>query len=343
MSTDTSDTLNLGSIGSTSTPHHKPHNGSDNNPVVARDAREKIAALHAAQEAAAPKAPVQSTPVRPNPPASPALEHHKKHQQSVSPPSLRKAKPIFTALASFLLLILLFKLPVIYSQIVFLTNPPSTTPAVTAPVTKAQYTTPTMLIPKINVNAPIVFEPSLDRIEKGLENGVVHYGNTPAPGQPGNSVIVGHSSNDWWEPGNYKFAFVLLDKMVIGDTFTVDYNGVRYIYETTETKVVEATNLSVLAPTPTPSITLITCWPIGTNLKRFIVKAKQVSPKVSDSEVQVTPSDTGNIRTLPGTAPSFSEQLRQTIESFSDIITNTPTPVDSPTGTPQSGALPGAR
>lgn len=334
MSTESSETLNIGQL--TGVPHaHTKHNSTDNNPAVASDARAKIEALHAKQAESTLDLPVHQEPLRATQPTSPAMELHKtlhvtkKHHKQSSP-----IKSVLIALAAFLLLVLLFKAPVLITQAQFLLNPPPVeAPVVSQPLTTAQHSTPTMLIPKINVNVPIVFEPSTAEasIQKALENGVVHYGNTPVPGQAGNSVIVGHSSNDWWEAGNYKFAFVLLDKLIVGDTLTIDYNGTRYIYETTETKVVEATDLSVLKPTRNPTITLITCWPIGTNLKRFIVHAKQVSPKV-DSNLATPTDDTPTAQTLPGNATSFTTQITEALGSLSDIIGNKPTNVKAPGG-----------
>ena len=38
----------------------------------------------------------------------------------------------------------------------------------------------------------------------------------------------------------------------------------QYRYEVTGKRIVEATDVSVLNPTSTPTITLLTCWPAGT-------------------------------------------------------------------------------
>lgn len=220
-----------------------------------------------------------------------------------------KAKPIMSAIGTFLFLLLLFKSQVIISQIRYLLakdDAPISAPAVTA---NAVDPNPIITIPKINVSAPVVYEPSINeaQIQRSLQNGVVHYGSTPKPGQPGNAVIVGHSSNDLWQPGNYKFVFVLLDKLSPGDTFSVNYESKKYVYEVTETKVVKPTDLSVLAPTNEPSITLITCFPPGTSYERLIVRAKQTSPAPIATNASIEASSVG--QTLPGSAPGLAEQL----------------------------------
>lgn len=226
-----------------------------------------------------------------------------------------RLKPILTALASFALLFAVFKAPVFLNQLRFTFDKPAVTEPVdpSSAALAATHDTPTIEIPKINVSAPVVFEPSIaeEAVQKSLQNGVVHYGISVKPGQAGNSVIVGHSSNDWWEPGNYKFVFVLLDKLIIGDTFSVDFDGKKYIYEVYGSKVVEPTDLSVLAHTENPTMTLITCTPPGTSWKRLVIKAKQISPdpgKVKPVDPKVVENDPG---LLPSNAPGLGNQLQR--------------------------------
>lgn len=225
-------------------------------------------------------------------------------------------RPLLTAVGVFGLMLLLFKAPVIISQVQYSLNKPAPTAVAPAADTVVP-AAPSITIPKINVHAPVVYEPSVAEasVQKALESGVDHYGNTPLPGQAGNSVIFGHSSNDWWEPGNYKFVFVLLDKLVVGDQFSVDYNSVRYTYEVTSSKVVPPTDLSVLAPTSNPSITLITCSPPGTSLNRLIVAAKQITPSPNGA-VAAKPADNSQTSNLPGSSPGFFDQIGQAFQSI---------------------------
>lgn len=288
--------------------------------------------------------------LRPNP-VSPAEEELRKLPKLPSvPPHYSKAKPILSALASFLFILMLFKAPVLFSQLTYVLNNhanPTPTPAQNA-VAEVVPPNPVITIPKINVNAPIVFPASTadaPNYDPELENGVVHFPNTALPGQTGNTVIFGHSSNDWWQPGNYKFVFVLLDKLVPGDTFSVNYNSKRYIYQITNSKIVEATDVSVLAPTPDPTITLITCWPAGTSLKREIIQAKQISPSQTSGTGTVTQTPNSNsITTLPSSAPNFLQQLQDFWKNVSDGLSNKPANVTAPNTSSQSGnTLPGAK
>jgi sortase A len=158
---------------------------------------------------------------------------------------------------------------------------PNTAAAVSAAVPNAN-AQPEVIIPKIQVNAPIVTNVGSYKeadVHKGLENGVVHYWQTADPGQNGNIVLFGHSSGQVWAPGHYKFVFTLLDKLSKNDLIMIDFKGTRYMYRVTDTKIVPPTDFSVVQPTDYPQLTLITCTPVGTSKNRLIVHAKQVTPK----------------------------------------------------------------
>ncbi len=135
-------------------------------------------------------------------------------------------------------------------------------------------------IPILNIGAPIVFEPttSEQRIYSALENGVVHYAETPKPGQPGISIIIGHSSVYPWYKGNYGYIFSKLSKLQTGDIITIENNGQILSYKVSRSIVFSPTDsddfaLRELESTNSSSIVLMTCWPTGTNAKRVAVRA----------------------------------------------------------------------
>jgi len=175
---------------------------------------------------------------------------------------------------------------------------------------------PKIIIPKINVEAPVVYDvPSIQEsiVQEKLKGGVVHYpipGANAFPGQKGNSVILGHSSNDVFDDGAYKFVFVQLNKLEKGDTFYLHYNGTRYTYSVTEKKIINPNQVNELViNNGKPLATLVTCDPPGTALKRLVVIAEQISPDpdgASESE-QSTQTD-GNV-TIPGNSPTLFERL----------------------------------
>jgi len=171
-----------------------------------------------------------------------------------------------------------------------------------------------VIIPKINVDVPVVYDvPSISEkdLQSALERGVVHYPQSPVPGQNGNVVVVGHSSNNIFNHGKYKFAFVLLSKLEVGDTFMLNYNGQRYIYKIYEKKIVKPTDVAVLGPTDkTATATLITCDPPGTALNRLVLVGEQISPTVSNNVAASSPTTTGaQPAILPGNAESLFQRL----------------------------------
>jgi LPXTG-site transpeptidase (sortase) family protein len=176
----------------------------------------------------------------------------------------------------------------------------------------ASVTNPEVIIPKINVEIPINYsETSTDEstIENDLQDGVVHYPTTVLPGQTGNAAFFGHSSNNIFNKGKYKFAFVLLHTLVPGDTFYLSYNGKMYVYKVISRQIVDPSDVNVLNSVPgqTATATLITCDPPGTSLHRLIVVGQQISPDPSGNTIANTTSTDASATTsaLPGNGPTL--------------------------------------
>ncbi len=159
-----------------------------------------------------------------------------------------------------------------------------------------------LVVPKIQVDAPIIWEQSTDPdvMLNDLESGVVHYAQTAMPGEGGNTAITGHSSNYWWSQGKYNTVFALLDQLVPGDQAAVFKDGKKYVYEVWGSEVVEPTRVSVLAPMGEPTLTLITCVPVGTNISRLVVRARQIEPKPKPAK-KSSEKSLPEIKSLPGT------------------------------------------
>ncbi|EKD56307.1 MAG: sortase family protein [uncultured bacterium] len=142
-----------------------------------------------------------------------------------------------------------------------------------------------LIIPKIPVKAPIIWNvaPDQDLMLKRLQDGLVHYNGTALPdGESGNIFVSGHSSYYWWDKGNYKTIFANLDKLNNGDEIALAYNDKVYVYKVIDKVVVKPEQVEVLDQTDKPILSLMTCVPLGTNLKRLIVKAERLqitSPK----------------------------------------------------------------
>lgn len=152
-----------------------------------------------------------------------------------------------------------------------------------------------IVIGKIGKNVPVVNVPETKLVNgdyAGLEKdiqatllkGIVHYPGTASPGEIGNTFFTGHSSNYVWIKSAYNDVFALLEEMVVGDKVTVYWQGKKFIYQVYDIKVVSPSETWVLQQSGNeyPSImTLMTCTPVGTSLKRLIIRSKQIYPDPS--------------------------------------------------------------
>ena len=191
----------------------------------------------------------------------------------------------------------------------------------------ASVANPEVIIPKINVEIPVNYnETSTDEntIENDLQSGVVHYPSTTLPGQTGNAAFFGHSSNNIFNKGKYKFAFVLLHTLVPGDTFYLAYNGKMYVYQVISRNIVDPSDVSVLNPVPgqTSTATLITCDPPGTSLHRLIVVGKQISPDPSGNTQAVATSAVTPAApsSLPGNGPTLWGRFIKTSVGKASVV-----------------------
>lgn len=172
-----------------------------------------------------------------------------------------------------------------------------------------------LIIPKINVEVPIAFGVGNDYNSqmKAMESGVANFsipGASSVPGQTGNTVIAGHSSNDAFVNGDYKFIFAQNEKLQTGDTIYVNYQGKRYTYSITKKEVVLPEEVNKLVyPTDKPVLTLISCVPLGTALKRLLITAEQVSPDPTVATTAPTAASAPKAASIPGSEPTFLERI----------------------------------
>ncbi len=99
-----------------------------------------------------------------------------------------------------------------------------------------------------------------------LNRAVGHIADTATPGQDGNSGIAGHRDG----------FFRGLKDIQTGDEMSLETPRGQEMYRIERTWIVDPTDVSVLDPTPSRAITLVTCYPfyfIGSAPQRFIVRA----------------------------------------------------------------------
>lgn len=135
-----------------------------------------------------------------------------------------------------------------------------------------------IVIPKIGANARVIanVDPGnyADYIN-ALKLGVAHAKGTVFPGQIGNSYLFAHSVGNFWEVNQWNAVFYLLKELKPGDEIDLFYQGKRYVYIVYNTRIVDPSDTEFLSTISNfPMVTLQTCWPPGTTLKRLLVFAR---------------------------------------------------------------------
>ena len=231
----------------------------------------------------------------------------------------RHFMPIMAGVAVLLIVAFLQWNSIIIGNIAAYASPGSIQPQniIPSPTTDIEVSAdPRMIIPKINVDAPVVYGvgPDYNSQMSAMEKGIAHFsipGASAVPGQVGNAVFAAHSSNDIFAPGDYGVVFAQNEKLVAGDIIYMNYESKRYTYSVTSTEVVLPTEVSkVQIQTDKPMLTLISCVPIGTAQKRLLVFAEQVSPDPAKAEAAASTDTSPTSTTIPGRpAPSLLERL----------------------------------
>jgi sortase A len=115
-------------------------------------------------------------------------------------------------------------------------------------------------IPAINVDHPVVQGDDWEQLKKGVGQ---HIGSSD-PGTPGNLVLTAH--NDI-----YGEIFRHLDQLKVGDEIIVQTLSRRFVYVVQSQRMVEPSDISVLATTRKPTITLISCYPYLVDTQRIVI------------------------------------------------------------------------
>jgi sortase A len=100
-----------------------------------------------------------------------------------------------------------------------------------------------------------------------LAFGPGHVAGTAAPNEPGSCVLAGH--RDTW--------FRFLGELSVGDALVLVTHGERKSYRVRRILVVDERDTRVLAPSETPRLTLVTCYPVdgmAPTARRLVVVAE---------------------------------------------------------------------
>ncbi len=140
-----------------------------------------------------------------------------------------------------------------------------------APMTPVPIPTPgpeqptRIVIPAINVDARVVEGDTWEQLKKGAG----HHIGSANPGERGNCVISAH--NDI-----YGEIFRYLNQLELEDEIVVYAGAQPYRYRVVAKRIIEPTEVEVMAPTSEPILTLITCYPYRIDTHRVVVIAALV-------------------------------------------------------------------
>lgn len=114
---------------------------------------------------------------------------------------------------------------------------------------------------------------------QALTRGVaVARSSAPLDALTGNTVLFGHSGRLTLKPSPYDSIFAKLSNVKVGDDVVLRSHGVDQRYVVTSSRSINADAVSVLEATSGKrTVTLITCWPLGTWYKRWVVVAELVA------------------------------------------------------------------
>lgn len=132
-------------------------------------------------------------------------------------------------------------------------------------------------IPKIDVGSTITSNVDAgieSEYSEALKNGIAHAKGTSFPGMGENVYLFSHSTDTLLNVERYNAKFYLLNKLENTDRIVVYFSDKKYIYEVFDKKIVDPADITSMNKTGQEVLTLQTCYPPGTSLKRLIVYAK---------------------------------------------------------------------
>lgn len=144
-----------------------------------------------------------------------------------------------------------------------------------------------LIVPSLGVNDPIVTSKYVSEKDftngnfyKELEFWPVKYPTTPEPGQWGNTLIFWHTSEERWKNNPFSMAFAHIAELKQGDMIQVVRNGTLYEYRVVDIQVKYPQHVNetymLYEWLDKSYLTLMGCYPIGTDKQRILVIAELV-------------------------------------------------------------------
>lgn len=143
-------------------------------------------------------------------------------------------------------------------------------------------------VPSIDVDLPVYHGTSDATLLRGA--GHLEGSHLPVGGEGTRSVVTAHRGLA------NSTMFTNLNKVKLGETFTVEVLGEVLTYRVVGMEVIEPTETSSLRATPGEDLmTLITCTPLGINSHRIVVTGERITP-TPIQDIQTA----GEIPAIPG-------------------------------------------
>lgn len=144
-----------------------------------------------------------------------------------------------------------------------------------------------IIIPSLWLDVPIVTNENMAPVDfakadfdKQLEEWIVKYPTTPAPWEEGNTLLFGHTSYVVWKTNPYGTIFKDLPKLKDSTLIQILRKGNLYEYKVIDLFIVNPKQVNAQYMTYQNAggsyITLMWCYPLGTDNKRIMVVAKLI-------------------------------------------------------------------
>ncbi|MGB7538752.1 MAG: class D sortase [Anaerolineales bacterium] len=126
----------------------------------------------------------------------------------------------------------------------------------------------------VRLDLPSIGKTNLPVVEgdgwEQLRQGVGHHIGSANPGTTGNVVLSAHDDI-------FGELFRDLDRLQPGDDAVVYTASQKFVYRIIRIRIVEPTDVSVMAPTGRPTLTLVSCYPYMIDNQRIVVTAELTS------------------------------------------------------------------
>jgi sortase A len=126
-----------------------------------------------------------------------------------------------------------------------------------------------LIIPAMMLNQPTLEGPERDWFNL-LYHGIWRWPGSSTPDKGGNTVFLSHRFSYTGPRG----AFYYLNKLKVGDTIGVVWNGKTYTYSVVSSQTVPPNDTAIEDNTPEAEVTLFTCTPLWHPVDRLVVVAK---------------------------------------------------------------------